>query len=133
MSAGGDDREKLRERVAAEQNFRLYTRYSEKEAAQKIGWDYSTLKRKRRAHLVPFVDMGGGSIAYLGFMIADILLFGIKAREACPKSSDEPSNVENGGSAPSPAARGISAVGSMADRSPASASAHAILMRRRKS
>jgi hypothetical protein len=79
MSQNPDDREKLRERVAAEHKFQLYKRYSERQAADRIGLDYSTLKRKRRGGLVPFVDMGGGSVAYLGYHIADIILFGVGA------------------------------------------------------
>ena len=44
--------------------------------------DYSTLKRKRKAGLVPFVDMGAGSIGYMGYHIADIIAFGVKAMDA---------------------------------------------------
>jgi hypothetical protein len=69
-------REDLRKRVATENNFQLYRNYSERDAAERIGWDYSTLKRKRRRGLVPFVDRGGGSVAYMGYHIADIILFG---------------------------------------------------------
>ena len=43
-----DDKEKIREKVAAENSIQLYKRYSERDAAKTIGWDYSTLKRKRR-------------------------------------------------------------------------------------
>ena len=50
-------KEMLRERIAKENAFQLYKRYSEKHAADMIGCDYSTLKRKRRAGLVPFVDI----------------------------------------------------------------------------
>ena len=66
--------------MAAENNFQLYKSYSERDAAAWIGWDYSTLKRKRRAGLVPFVDMGCGSVAYMGYHIADIIVFGVKAK-----------------------------------------------------
>jgi hypothetical protein len=58
-----DERDKLRSRVATDNGFQLYRSYSERVAAQWIGWDYSTLKRKRRSGLVPFVDRGAGSIA----------------------------------------------------------------------
>jgi hypothetical protein len=75
-----DERERLRQNVATESNFQLYRSYSERDAAERIGWDYSTLKRKRRAGLVPFVDRGGGSVAYMGYQIADIMLFGVKAK-----------------------------------------------------
>ena len=76
-----DEKERLREKVAAEHGFQFYRRYSERQAAETIGWDYSTLKRKRRAGLVPFVDLGGGSVGYMGYHIADIILFGVKAKE----------------------------------------------------
>jgi hypothetical protein len=74
-----DEREGLRQNVATENNFQLYRSYSEKDAAERIGWDYSTLKRKRRGGLVPFVDRGGGSVAYMGYHIADIIIFGVRA------------------------------------------------------
>jgi hypothetical protein len=38
-----DEREGLRKNVATENNFQLYKCYSEKDAATRIGWDYSTL------------------------------------------------------------------------------------------
>jgi hypothetical protein len=87
-----DQRERLRAKVTAEQRFQLYRRYSERSAAEHIGVDYSTLKRKRRAGLVPFVDLGGGSVGYMGYHIADIILFGVNAKDeqvnsetnACP-------------------------------------------------
>ena len=74
-----DEKETFRQRVAAENNFQLYKSYSERDAAERIGWNYSTLKRKRRRGLVPFVDRGGGSVAYMGYHIADIILFGVRA------------------------------------------------------
>ena len=77
-----DRKEMLRERIAKENAFQLYKRYSEKHAADMIGCDYSTLKRKRRAGLVPFVDIGGGSVAYMGYHIADIIAFGVNAKRA---------------------------------------------------
>jgi hypothetical protein len=83
-------RERIREKVAAEHGLELYKRYSERQAADAIGCDYSTLKRKRRAGLVPFVDMGGGSISYLGVHVADIIALGVKARLA--ELEGEPTN-----------------------------------------
>ena len=77
-----DRKETLRERIAKENAFQLYKRYSEKHAADMIGCDYSTLKRKRRGGLVPFVDIGGGSVAYMGYHIADIIAFGVNAKHA---------------------------------------------------
>jgi len=46
----------------SEHRFQIYKRYPEREAAEHSGCDYSTLKRKRRAALVPFVDLGAGSV-----------------------------------------------------------------------
>src|SRR6266436_9118176 len=106
-----DEREGLRKNVANENNFQLYKSYSERDAAKRIGWDYSTLKRKRRAGLVPFVDRGGGSVAYMGYHIADIILFGVRApHEQCeadpvicgtpswPDTRKEPSSSVSGSS-----------------------------------
>ena len=39
-----DEREGLRKNVATENNFQLYKCYSEKDAAKRIGWDYSTVE-----------------------------------------------------------------------------------------
>ena len=73
-------RERLRDKVAVEHAFQLYRRYSEKAAAKQVGCNYSTLKRKRRAGLVPYLDLGHGSVAYMGYHIADMILFGVNAR-----------------------------------------------------
>ena len=126
-----DHREKLRERVAATHGFQLYRPYSEKVAAEAIGWDYSTLKRKRRAGLVPFVDRGGGSIAYLGRDIADIILFGVKAKEQWVSTTAATFNAETGGSAPSPEEPGTSAASLKAAKSSVSASALSILTKQK--
>jgi hypothetical protein len=127
-----DNREELRSRVAAQYGLQLYKRYSEREAADAVGWHYSTLKRKRRARLVPFVDLGSGSVAYMGYHIADIILFGVKAKE--PWAGDERcanSNAATGGSAPRPAGPDTFVAGPKAGRSSASALAQAILTKRR--
>jgi hypothetical protein len=76
-----DEKERLREKVAAEHGIQLYRRYGERQAAETIGWNYATLKRKRRAGLVPFVDLGGGSVGYMGYQIADIIAYGVKAKD----------------------------------------------------
>ena len=68
----------------------------------RLAGDYSTLKRKRRAGLVPFVDKGGGSIAYLGRDIANIILFGVKAREQWVSTTAGSFSAATGGSAPNP-------------------------------
>jgi hypothetical protein len=109
MPNSDDSRERLREKVAAEHGFQLYKRYSEKHAATRIGLDYSTLKRKRRAGLVPFVDLGGGSVGYMGYHIADIITLGVRARhdvlhierggegtEPWASTAEGPSSLENG-------------------------------------
>ena len=126
-----EHRERIREKVAAEHGFQLYKRYSEKQAADAIGWDYSTLKRKRRAGIVPFVDMGAGSVGYMGYQIADIIVFGIKAREQWANAPDANSNAATGGLAQSQAGQDTYAAGSKADRSSASALALAILTKRK--
>ena len=102
-------------------------RYSEKEAAELIGCDYSTLKRKRRDGLVPFVDMGAGSVGYMGYHIADIILFGVKAREQWASTQNASFNAGTGGSVPNLEDPDTSAASSKADRSSASALALAIL------
>jgi hypothetical protein len=131
MPLHNDDKDRLRERVATEHCFQLYKRYSERHAADKIGWDYSTLKRKRRAGLVPFVDQGGGSVGYMGYHIADIILFGVKAKEQWAGTQGASSSVETGGSAPSPEGPDISAARSNDTRSSASALALAMLTKRK--
>ena len=95
MPNNQEPRERLREKVAAQHGFQLYKRYSEKHAAKRIGLDYSTLKRKRRAGLVPFVDLGGGSVGYMGYHIADIITFGVRA-------THDASHIEPGGEGKEP-------------------------------
>jgi hypothetical protein len=126
-----DHREMLREKVAAQHGFQLYKRYSEKDAARQIGFDYSTLKRKRRANLVPFVDVGGGSVGYMGYQIADIILFGVKAKEPWESTPNARSSVVSGGSVLRPGAAATSAASSKDDRSSASALALAMLTKRK--
>ena len=131
MSLAIDEREKIRERVAAEHDIQLYMQYSEKRAAKTIGWDYSTLKRKRRAGMVPFVPLGGGSVGYMGCHIVDIILFGVKAKEQWADTQGASSSAETGGSAPSLEGPDTSAAGSRAGRSSALALALAILTKRK--
>ncbi len=83
-----DDLQRLREGVAVEYKLALYRQYSEKQAAGFIGIDYTTLKRKRLAGMLPYVDKGGGSVGYMGFMIADVILFGIGAKWQEPPEVD---------------------------------------------
>jgi hypothetical protein len=93
-----DEKERVRERVAAEHGIQLYRRYGERQAAEAIGWNYATLKRKRRAGLVPFVDLGGGSVGYMGYQIADIIAYGVKATDGAlgDESSGESTSDGNG-------------------------------------
>ena len=130
MINGPDIAERVREKVATEHGFQLYKRYSEKQAAERISWDYSTLKRKRRAGLVPFVDMGGGSVGYMGYHIADIIIFGVKAREAWPNTQDTSSNAVTGGSDASPDVTAGSAVDPKMHRPSVSALALSMLKKR---
>ena len=74
-----DDLEKKREAVAAEYKLALYRQYTEKQAAAFVGLDYTTLKKKRAKGQIPFIDKGGGNVAYMGFHLADFLLFGTLA------------------------------------------------------
>jgi hypothetical protein len=131
MSENQDQREELREKVAAEHGFQLYKRYAEKEAARYIGCDYSTLKRKRWAGLVTFVDLGCGSIGYMGFHIADIILFGAKVREQWVSTTAATFSAGTGGSAPNPEEPATFDAGLKAAKSSASASALAILTKRK--
>ena len=71
-----------RENIARERGFALYREYGEEQAASFIGCDLTTLKRWRRAGKVKAVVKGERHIRYLGFQIADILLFGVKEGEA---------------------------------------------------
>jgi hypothetical protein len=70
----------LREGVAEEYGIALYRSYGEKQAATFIGTDYSTLKRWRRAGKTPYVNHGE-RVRYMGFQIADIILFGNQAKD----------------------------------------------------
>lgn len=70
------ERQEMRAAVAAEYGIALYRKYSEKEAFVFIGVDYTTLKHWRAAGKVPHVKMGDRNVAYMGFQIADIILFG---------------------------------------------------------
>lgn len=71
--------EQLRELVSKEYGFKLGRLYAEKEAAKFLKVGISTLKRKRRSKLVPFVDRGDGSVGYLGVHLADIVILGTGA------------------------------------------------------
>jgi hypothetical protein len=70
----------LRQRVAKEYGIALYRSYEEKQAATFIGTDYSTLKRWRRAGKTPYVNHGH-RVRYMGFQIADIILYGSRAKD----------------------------------------------------
>jgi len=131
----GEGLAQIRERVAAEHGIQLYARYSERHAADRIGWNYSTLKRKRRAGMVPFVDLGDGSIGYLGIHIVDIIALGVKAKQGQPQPATygsspcrnthvELSSSESGSSTSGPVLLPTTAQGTTAP--PASSSALAL-------
>jgi hypothetical protein len=84
-----DDLQAKREGVAVEYKIALYRQYSEKQAAAFIGIDYKTLKKKRYAGQIDYVDKGGGSIGYLGYQIVDFILFGSHARQGGPQKPPE--------------------------------------------
>lgn len=75
----------LRSEIGRRYGINLFDQYSEREAAKLIllpekrpsgSADTSTIKRKRRSNKIPFVACGDGSVAYLGLMLCDFLLFG---------------------------------------------------------
>ncbi|MGU3540420.1 hypothetical protein [Methylobacterium sp. A54F] len=75
----------LRVEIAKAYGIELYRQYSEKVSASLIlppderptGLvDASTIKRKRRSNKIPYVACGDGSIAYLGVMLCDFIIFG---------------------------------------------------------
>jgi hypothetical protein len=79
-----DDLQKKREGVAEEYGIAIYRQYSEKQAAPLIGTSYDTLKRKRKQGKIPYVDRGGESVGYMGFMLIDFILFGEKSVDQDP-------------------------------------------------
>lgn len=76
---------RIRIEVGRKYDIELYQQYPEKKAAWLLlppderlrgDADTSTLKRKRRTNKIPFVASGDGSVAYLGLMLCDFLIFG---------------------------------------------------------
>ena len=88
---------KLREEVASEYGFRLARLYPEKHAARFLEVEINTLRRKRRKRLLPFVDRGDGSVGYMGWQVADIILLGVRAIE-WPNTQGVSSSAATGGS-----------------------------------
>lgn len=84
----------IREAVAREHGITLYKQYSEPQAAHFLDVDLSTLKRWRRAGMVPFVNMGQRQLRYFGFMVCDIMILGA---DKCLNTPVGNSNLENGG------------------------------------
>ncbi|WHQ70490.1 hypothetical protein [Methylorubrum extorquens] len=79
------DLERLRIDTANAYGINLHQRYTEREAASLLivpsrrlerKADISTIKRKRCSEKIPFVQCGDGSVAYLGMMLCDFLMFG---------------------------------------------------------
>lgn len=77
--------DQLRRDVAEKHGIDPYCRYTEREAAcllirpderANARADVSTLKRKRRACKIPYVPLGNSSVAYLGMVLCDFLMFG---------------------------------------------------------
>ena len=92
-----DERQELRVAVAAENGITLYRQYGEPEAAHFLGIDVSTLKRWRRAKLVPYVPYGERGVRYMGFMIVDILTGGVWQNTASETSSLETTGSPSAG------------------------------------
>ncbi len=76
MGVTVDEHHDLREQVATEYGIALYRRYREKEARAIVGYEASWWKRHRKARNIPFVEDAGGSIAYFGYMLCDMLILG---------------------------------------------------------
>ncbi|WAP69018.1 hypothetical protein [Jiella pelagia] len=76
----------------------LYREYGEKEAVFLLGQDESSVKRWRRAGLIPYRPLGEKGVRYLGLQICDIYLFGNRAAELWGGTQSENSNSENTGS-----------------------------------
>lgn len=77
-----EEKQAMREAVAVEYGIAMYRQYNEDAAAHFLGVDVSTMKRRRRKGLVPFVPMGERSVKYLGYQICDMILFGTGALDA---------------------------------------------------
>ncbi|CAO4154369.1 hypothetical protein [Methylorubrum extorquens] len=80
-----EDLRKLRIETADAYCINRYQRYTEQEAASLLivptrrpegRADTSAIKRKRRSVKIPFVPCGDGSVAYLGMMLCDFIVFG---------------------------------------------------------
>ncbi|WP_162560637.1 hypothetical protein [Methylobacterium durans] len=76
---------RIRIEVGRTYGIKLYQQYPEREAARLLlpsderpegSADTSTLKRKRRTNKIPYVACGDGSVAYLGLMLCDFIIFG---------------------------------------------------------
>ncbi len=89
-----------------------YRQYTEQEAARLLlapdrrsegRADTSTIKRKRRGGKIPYVPLGDSSVAYVGVMLCDFLVFGeqsVLLWGGGDERSQQPVTIEQ--SAPSP-------------------------------
>ena len=91
----------MRENVAREYKIALYRRYKEKEASSIVGYEATWWKRHRKAGNILYVQDPGGSIAYFGYMLCDLLILGkdaVKRRlgpDGTPED-DTPPTPQNG-------------------------------------
>ncbi|MET4294691.1 hypothetical protein ABIB06_006524 [Bradyrhizobium sp. LB8.2] len=76
---GSAEHDKMRDNIALANGFQLYLFYSEKETAGFLKRDVSTLKRWRRAGMFKNkfpTKSGEDGVRYLGFNIADLIIYG---------------------------------------------------------
>jgi hypothetical protein len=76
-----EEREKMREAVAAELKVKLYALYTMPSAAEILGVDESTVKRWKRGGKTEYVAFGDRGIRFFGWMIVDMLLKGIRSKK----------------------------------------------------
>lgn len=82
----------LREEIAKAYGLILFAHYIEEVAADKLGIDHTTLKRRRRAGKVPHVKFGDRGVRYFGYQIADMLIGEMGGPDADPTPTDGGSN-----------------------------------------
>jgi hypothetical protein len=79
MTGAPEGHQKMRDEVALRRGFQLYLPYSEKQAAEFLRKDLSTLKRWRRSGMFenkfPY-KFGADGVQYLGVYIADLIIWG---------------------------------------------------------
>lgn len=127
-----DEKMKMREWIASEHGFQLGKPYGEPEAAAILKRNLSTLKRQREAGtLIPgihYTDGGERGIRYVGYQLADILLFGIRG-VPWANTPSENSNSETTGSLSEKAPQPTTELGSRPDGQSASHSLRTTLQK----